>query len=239
MATSPLVFLHVGAGLLALISGAAALVFRKGSRRHRLAGNAFFLSMLTMSAMAAYLAVFYKPNATNSTMGVFTFYLVATAWMTVIRKPGESGRFEIGAMLVAFAVTAGAFTFGLEAAGSETGTKDQMPAGFYFVVAAIAALLAISDVRLIVRGGISGARRIARHLWRMCFALFIAAGSFFLGQPLVWSTALRKSGLLVVPVVAVILVMIYWLWRVRSSSRRFKSKTSAPWTTQDPSPGRS
>jgi hypothetical protein len=34
---------------------------------------------------------------------------------------------------------------------------------------------------MLARGGVLGAKRIARHLWRMCFGLFIAAGSFFLG----------------------------------------------------------
>jgi hypothetical protein len=37
------------------------------------------------------------------------------------------------------------------------------------------------DARMLARGGVLGAKRIARHLWRMCFGLFIAAGSFFLG----------------------------------------------------------
>jgi hypothetical protein len=42
-------------------------------------------------------------------------------------------------------------------------------------------LAALGDIRMLVRGGVLGTKRIARHLWRMCFGLFIAAGSFFLG----------------------------------------------------------
>jgi hypothetical protein len=34
---------------------------------------------------------------------------------------------------------------------------------------------------MLLRGGVVGTQRVARHLWRMCFGLFIAAGSFFLG----------------------------------------------------------
>jgi hypothetical protein len=45
----------------------------------------------------------------------------------------------------------------------------------------ICLLAAAGDVRMLVGGGVLGAKRIARHLWRMCFGLFIAAGSFFLG----------------------------------------------------------
>ena len=42
----------------------------------------------------------------------------------------------------------------------------------------VAVLAAAGDVRMLVRGGVFGAQRVARHLWRMCFGLFIATGSF-------------------------------------------------------------
>ena len=55
-------------------------------------------------------------------------------------------------------------------------------------------------------------------LWRMCFALFIAAGSFFsirarvakILPELFLSVPMRA-----LPVVLVFLTMFYWLWRVR------------------------
>jgi hypothetical protein len=50
-----------------------------------------------------------------------------------------------------------------------------------FFMGSVMLLAGVGDVRMLVRGGVFGARRIARHLWRMCFGLFIAAGSFFLG----------------------------------------------------------
>jgi hypothetical protein len=48
----------------------------------------------------------------------------------------------------------------------------------------------------------------------MCFALFIATMAFFLGQANVFPKALRIPALLAVPVLAVLLCMLYWLWRV-------------------------
>src|SRR5438045_4379064 len=63
-----------------------------------------------------------------------------------------------------------------------------------------------------------GAPRLARHLWRMCFALFIAAGSFFsvrarvakiLPEP--FTTAPMRA----LPIVLLFGAMFYWLWRVR------------------------
>ena len=57
--------------------------------------------------------------------------------------------------------------------------------------------------------------RIARHSWRMCFALFSAAGSFFPAQLPKMIPALRGSALLIVPVVGLLIAMLYWMVRVR------------------------
>jgi hypothetical protein len=57
----------------------------------------------------------------------------------------------------------------------------------------------------------------------MCFALFIAAGSFFLGQQQVFPASVRGSPFLFVPVVAVLAVMIFWLARIRFASAYNKS----------------
>ena len=49
----------------------------------------------------------------------------------------------------------------------------------------------------------------------MCFALFIAALSFFIGQAQVIPKPIRIMPLLALPVLAVLLTMLYWLWRIR------------------------
>ena|SRR5688500_9577578 len=73
-----------------------------------------------------------------------------------------------------------------------------------------------SDVRVARSGPLRGASRLARHLWRMCFALWIAAGSFFLGQADKLPEVLRIPALLAVPVLIPLVAMVYWLWRVRN-----------------------
>jgi hypothetical protein len=128
--------------------------------------------------------------------GVFMFYLVATAWLTARRRDGETGTFDLGALLVALGVAAGNVTYGLEAAHSQTGLNDGYAAGLYFFSGALALLAATGDVRMLVRGGVSGAQRLARHLWRMCCGLFVAAGSFFIGQQQIFPAFLRKTNLL-------------------------------------------
>jgi len=70
---------------------------------------------------------------------------------------------------------------------------------------------------MIVRG-ISGKRRIARHLWRMCFGWFIATGSFFLGQQQVFPAWLRGSPALLVPALLPLVLLVFWMIRVRFTS---------------------
>lgn len=181
---------------------------------HRATGNVFFIAMLIMSLSGAHLASI-KPDAGTAIMGLLTFYLVTTAWMTAIRREGESGRFEIVAMLAALALAVSALAAGFEAAVSMRGVKHGYPAGFYFIVAGAASLLAFGDFRVTARRGIAGVQRLRRHLWRMCFALFIAAGSLFLGQPMVFPEPIRGTALLFAPVLLVIGTMVFWLIRVR------------------------
>lgn len=231
MTLSPLVFFHIWTALAGVLFGMAALAIRKGSRLHRIFGNVFFVSMLTMSASAAYLAAFVKPEMMNVLMGVLTFYLVATGWLAVIRKEGVIGRLEVALMLVALADGAGGVFLGFETVTSPAGLKDGYHAVGYFVAGSLALLFAGFDVRTFVRGGVSGARRIARHLGRMCLALLIATASLFLGQQRLFPASIRGSAILFVPVVAVIVLTIYWLIRVRfgsviATSSRLKARLS-------------
>ena len=118
----PLLVLHITAGTLGILFGFLAIFFLKGSRRHLLAGNVFVISMVLLSSSGAYPG-FMKHQILNGQMGVLTFYLVATAWVTARRGDGETGIFDWGALMVPLAVGAGLVTYGLEAANSQTGLK--------------------------------------------------------------------------------------------------------------------
>jgi uncharacterized membrane protein len=213
----PLVIFHILAGMVGLSAGAAAVSLRKGSRRHGVAGTVFVVSMLSMSASAAYMASM-DPNGDviNVLMGILTFYLVATAWLTARRRSATTSLVDWAALLVALAVAAGLANYGLEAANSQTGTKDGAPAAIYFSFTVVAALAAILDLRMILRGGVSGAQRLTRHLWRMCAALFIGVTSLFLGQLQLFPVGLRNTGLLVVPSLLVLVSLGFWLVRVNA-----------------------
>jgi hypothetical protein len=210
----PILVIHICAGILGLLSGTAAMSFRKGSRGHRLAGNVFVLSMLIMAAAAVPLAIL-KSQVTNIIGGILTFYLIGTAWQTAKRKDGETGIFDWVALLFALALGGTLITFGLKAAHSPTGLKYGYPAGFFFTMGSVVLIAATGDVRLLLSGGISGRQRIARHLWRMCLGLFFATGSLFLGQQQVFPAFLRGSNVLLIPAFLPLVLLIYWLIRVR------------------------
>ena len=220
----PILVLHICAGILGLLSGVVAMSVRKGSRGHRLAGNVFVVSMLSMAVFAVYLA-FLKSQAGNILGGFLTFYLIATAWATARHKDGETGLFDFGALLLGLAVGAVYATFGWEAAHSPTGMQYGYPAGIYFVFGSVVLLAAAGDVRMLVGGGISGVHRIARHLWRMCFGLFIATGSLFLGQQQVFPVFLRNANVLWIPAFLPLVLMVLWLVRVRSRNLMLRAGT--------------
>jgi hypothetical protein len=210
-----------------LLSGTAALSMRKGSARHALAGRVFVASMLVMAVVAVYLAIVrHQPN--NIGGGILTFYLIGTAWLTANRKDGETRRYDWIALLIPLAIGLLTWMNGIKTLRSGASSQDGVPVGMHFFMGSICVLAAAGDVRMLVRGGVAGAKRIARHLWRMCFGLFIAAGSFFLGpanRPLrLLSTvglgkhlppALFSTSLYLILTVLPLILLIFWLVRIR------------------------
>ena len=213
---SPIVSLHILGGGLGLITGFIALYAVKGSGLHRRSGLLFVLAMLamTVSAMIA-MALHRNAPAGNMLAAMLTSYLVITALTTVLPPAAGSRRLDVGLMATAFAVGLAGMTYGFEALASPGGGKDGIPAFPYFLFGVAGLLGSALDLRMIRSGGLRGAPRIARHLWRMCFALFIAAMSFFLGQADEIPEMLRIPALLALPPLAVFLTMLYWLRRVR------------------------
>ena len=102
----------------------------------------------------------------------------------------------------------------MTALNSPKGTINGVPYQMLLLFSVVTLLAAAGDVRSVLVDGRRGAHRIARHLWRMCFAMFVATGSFFLGQAKVFPKPIRIIPLLAVPVVLVLLTMFYWMVRV-------------------------
>ena len=205
-ATDFAVVLHIAGGAAGVAAGAGALAFRKGERPHRMAGTVFFVAMLALGSTAAVIGTVLH-EVGNVYGGVFDCYLVATAWMTVRRAGGVSGRFELASMAVAFAVAAIA---GLGAAQMMTARQAGPILIATLFMAALAALAGAGDLSLVVRRGLMGAQRVARHLWRMCLAFTMAAGAF-VTQPSMFP---HPMPMLLVAATLPLALMVFWLLRV-------------------------
>jgi uncharacterized membrane protein len=221
-ATTLAFVLHVGGGTIALISGTIAIFARKGGPLHRAAGTVFFASMLVMAAFAAYLAVVEPGQIENLFGGGFAFYLVATAWLTVRRPDGAIGLTEkiafafVLCLFVPFAI----LSFQL-AAGMPLYFKSAVPMKgpvliAMYVFTLVIAIAAVSDAKVVFAGGISGAPRIARHLWRMCLGLMMATGSAFTnGLPRLLPGPMHVTAIYFLPQFVPLALLIFWMIRVR------------------------
>lgn len=221
MSFSPVLPVHIAGGIAGIVSGTAALVYRKGGPRHALAGKVFVAAMLTMATAALYLAIVrHQPN--NIGGAILTFYLIMTAWLTARRADGVTSRWDWLILLIPIPIGIGGWINGIDAMHSPTWSKYGVPAGMHMFMGSICLLASAGDVRMLLRGGVAGMKRVVRHLWRMCFGLFIATGSFFLGQQQVFPEFLRGSIVLIVPAVLPLFLLIFWFLRVRLSKTYLK-----------------
>ena len=228
---APLLMLHIFGGIVGMLSGAAAMVFRKGFPKHVLAGKVFVGAMLTMSTSATLLAIL-KNDPNNIGAGALTFYLIMTAWLTARRGDGETSRFDWAALVIPLVLGILGWKNAIDAFRGGTGEKYGVPAGMHLFMGSVFLLAAAGDLRMLLNGGVRGAKRVARHLWRMCFGLFIATGSFFFGggnRPLRLLSAvgigqrlpqaLFSMNLYIVLTVLPLILLLFWLFRVRLTSR--------------------
>lgn len=208
-----MLWIHVAAGLVALLAGAVALVAAKGSPLHKRGGKVFALAMLVMTGSAVLIAVFLRPNIGNVLAGSLTFYLVVTGVLAVARPVRDVRSVLAGLMLVALAVGVSGLLLGMRALSMPNGVIDQIPAFAYFMFGTVGSIASLLDARLLLAGKLQGKHRLARHLWRMGYAMWIATMSFFLGQADEFPAAVRESGVLALPVLLVTLMLLYWVVR--------------------------
>ena len=215
---SVLLPIHIAAGGLAIVLGAVALLVRKGGTIHRRTGLLFVYAMLIMGFSASILGFLKSPTDPNVTAGVTIAYFVGTALMTVRPASRWTRGIHVATMTVAVVFALGSLEKGVTAFNSPRGSLNGVPFLMHFLFAAVFGLGAIGDLRVIRLGMPRGRPRLARHLWRMCFALFIAAGSFFSVRervakilPELFTTVPMRM----LPILLVFVAMLYWLWRVR------------------------
>ena len=219
--------LHILAGGLAIITGGTALAATKGGVLHRKSGVVFVYAMLTMGISASILA-FNKGGFTHPNFlgGFMAAYFVITAFLSVRATSVWSRPVNVAGAIFALVYAILVFARGVRAMGRPHFTINGVPAAMLFFLATILALAFVGDLRIVRFGAPGGTARLRRHLWRMCFGLFIAAGSFFSIRERVAKIlpeAFLSAPMRMLPILLVFLAMFYWLWRLRTG----RSATSA------------
>jgi uncharacterized membrane protein len=214
--------IHIAAGALAVVFGFVALSVKKGGTIHRRIGMLFVYAMLVMGTTASILEFLKSARATNVVAALMAVYFVGTA-LTTVRPPSRWTRIiNVAALSVAIGLCILSIVGGVKAINTPGLSSGRVPfrtiGVMSFILATVLLLSAIGDLRVMRSGIPDRGRRLARHLWRMCFALFIAAGSFFsirervakiLPEP--FTTGPMRA----LPVLLLFGAMFYWLWRVR------------------------
>jgi uncharacterized membrane protein len=215
--------IHIAAGGLAIVLGAVALVAKKGGTLHRRGGLLFVYAMLVMGFCASILGFLESPTDANVFTGLMTAYFVGTA-LTTVRPVSPWTRTINGvALTVVVGLALGTIVSGVQAFNSPGLSPGGVPfrtiGVMSFVLATVMILAAAGDVRILRFGMPRGGPRLARHLWRMCFALFIAAGSFFSIRERVEKILpepFTSGPMRLLPILLLFGAMFYWLWRVRA-----------------------
>lgn len=202
--------IHIATGVISVLAGAATLTFRKGERAHRTAGSVFFVAMVILGATIAGVG----KDVGNIFPAGLTIYLVLTGWVSARRRDKEVGVFEIAAFAVAIVCAIGmAGSMAYIASGAQEPMNPYVvPVGF--TVSGAIALAALGDLSVVLRRGISGVQRVARHLWRMCFGLVLAVGSFAAIGSKVLPPAVPRVQLFFASMGLILIVMFFWLVRV-------------------------
>ncbi len=203
--------IHVSAGAIGLIAGAAALVLGKGSAGHKQAGYIFVTAMIVMAIPGGIIS--YTGGKTfDALSSLLTCYMVLTGWIAF--KP-TTKPVLVGLMCMAGVCFAGYLSLELYALIANVRATDA-PAGAGYIFATVLALALLGDYKRLRRPYPHRQAKI-RHLWRMNFGLLVATVSFFGARPHLFPSWAQASGLLLLLAFAPILVMAYWRFRLMGS----------------------
>ncbi|HEX7881018.1 MAG TPA: hypothetical protein VF720_16525 [Candidatus Eisenbacteria bacterium] len=216
---SPAMYVHIAAGSVGLVSGLLSVVAPKGGSLHKRSGNVFTGAMLIMAGLGAGIAA-SRGQDSSILGGVLAIYLVVTAWTTVRPPTAQARTLDRAAMVYALGITLASLAMAADTMAAGKFARQGVPVPMLLIFGTVSLLGALGDWRMLKDGPPRGSRRIARHLWRMCFAFFIATGSFFLGQADELPESFRIMPLLALFAFAPLLVMAYWMWRLSPKRKK-------------------
>jgi hypothetical protein len=185
--------------------------------------------MLTMGISDSILAVRISLTNANVIGGLMSAYFVVTALTAVRRVTAWTRPLTAAALAVAVMLATVDVALGFQAWAAPRHRLNGVPFFMPFFLAVVTTSAAIGDLRVLRSGVLRARQRLSRHLWRMCFALFIAAGSFFSVRGRVAKVLPEPFTTPAMRALSVLLIfasMFYWLWRISSRKSRASSLNS-------------
>lgn len=217
MSMSLTMLVHSAIGTAVVITGAIALLSAKGSHLHRRCGTGF-TTLMGIMGIVVITGAWSQPKTISSLgilFSVYMCYLVATAWLTINRSQSKITMLDYLAPAVALGICLAALSLGVDAVTNPVNEPNPPPVEAYFVFAILSFLSMLFDINHIKLQGVRGKHRIIRHVWRMSCALFFSTSSLFTGPgSVVFPETLRHQTLLAGPQTLVILITVFWLYRL-------------------------
>ncbi len=214
----------VGAGIV--LAGVSALVSRKGSPFHRQCGKVFVLLIGLMALVIAASATAPASQLISALGMIFTAltcYLVLTSWATVTTPAASLGTVARIAPVMALSIASTALFQGWKAQTGQLVLDEDIPVLAFFGFSGLALLAACADISVVLRGGISGAQRLFRHLWRMCFALYFSVATIFTGPgSVLFPDSIRGTWPLILPESIILLMSLFFIVKI------FRKRTKLP-----------
>ena len=211
-----LLAVHITGGSLAIISGFTSIFALKGGVLHRRSGKIFLYSMLALGVTGIIIAII-RSQPGNISGGSSVVYMVGTGVLTLRRRDQRSVWIDAAAVALGVGVFYFSLAMGIRIFNTATGRLNGVPYQMFFFFTVVMLLALLGDLRMMLKHGLLGRQRIVRHLWRMSFSLFIASGSFFLGQAKVIPKPIRYWPALITLAVLPLVMLIYWVVRVSFS----------------------
>jgi uncharacterized membrane protein len=216
-----LLWTHIAGGAAGIATGAIAIASRKGGKIHRAVGKAFFGVMLVCYVVATAVAPFLdEGQRTNTIAGLMALYLLLSGWAAAQRPEITAGVWQVVGLIAALTIGGAGALFMQMGLSDPTGTIDGSPPQAFVLFMVAGLFAAAGEINVLARRKLSGPARVSRHLWRMCFSLFIASGSFFLGQMQLLPDWMISSQAYLLMALFPVLAMLIWLVLVRIPRRR-------------------
>ena len=206
-----LLIIHISTGGIGIFTGFLSLLASKGSRIHMCAGRVFSATILITGVAIVGLGINGK-DLGDILGGLSLIYFTATAYRALQLQKRSANVIDLVFFLLALWICLTNFYLSLHAQELSL----EYPPLQYAIVALIHLIAAAGDFFLLFKQRAGKAHRLLRHSWRMCLVLFMASGSFFLGQMKVFPQEITEHGfwLFFIPPLLTLAYMGYWIIRL-------------------------